>query len=130
MNNVTIKQTANLGYSPRQTNAAFNNAMANAYANADPRFTAKGLDRPGVSRGVGSYSVAAAKGADSFVNDAAQAAQIPMADSYYNSMQGLGEQTRQMQFGQALAGLQQQASQADWWNRFNNMQGILSSLYR
>lgn len=130
MNNVNLTQTDSIGYTPRQTSAAYNNAMAKAYMAADPRFTSKAFDRPGLSRGAGTYSSAAAQGALNFSDRAAMAAQIPLADVYNNAMFDLNERGRLMNFGQALAGLQQDAMQADWANRFQNWQGALSSLYR
>jgi len=114
-NNVNLYQKPNpaLGYTQRQTNADSNYHQAMAHASSDPRFTAKQFDRPGSSRGTGQYAYGAAQGAQNYAQNMASAEQSRISDAYANAGMQLGEQSRQQDYGMALAGLQEQQAQQD-----------------
>lgn len=126
-NQVTLKQSPNpaLGFTNRQTNASVNQAYADAYASSDPRMTVKQYDRPGVSRGAGQYSYAAAQGAANFADNAAKAQAIGTSDAYANAGMALDEQARNQDFGMALAGLQEQQSQNSYMNQMRQQQRMI-----
>jgi hypothetical protein len=127
-----------------QTQGAFNNALAVAQANADPRFAIKQMDRPGVSRGAGQKSLAAAQSDQSLAAGVADAYRIPMNDAASNAASTLAYQNlsensglqassidTQNDYSNALAALQRQRQVLDYqqnalggllggfnWNRF------------
>lgn len=81
------------------TQGAFNNAMASAQAQADPRFNIKNYDRPGVSRGKGQANLAATQGANALAQGVANAYAIPAQDATTNAQNALNYQQAAEQFG-------------------------------
>lgn len=126
-NNVTLSQQPypGLGFTNRQTDAEANYQLAAGLANADPRMNAKQYDRPGVSRGRGQYSYAAAKGAKAVADGAQGAEMARMQDAYSNAGLALGEQARQQDFGLALSGLQDSQYQNDYMNQMKQRQRMM-----
>lgn len=121
------QQNPALGFSPRQTNASANSSQAQAFASADPRFTAKSFDRAGFSRGQGQYSQGAVQGAEAFATNMGKARDTRLQDAYATANMQLQDQGRQQQFGLALAGLNEDARQTQW-NNAQQMAGNLSGL--
>jgi hypothetical protein len=111
----------------------FANDMANAQASADPRFTLKQYDRPGLSRGAGSRAQAGIDASKNLVDGISQAYgnyQQARSNAANTALQFAGGQE---QFGQALNGLAQQNAYQQAMNRMSNMQagiGILGTLMR
>lgn len=97
--------------SRRQTAAASNNFQAQANAAIDPRYMVKQFDRAGFSRGAGQAAYGAAKGAEAYADLMNKSASVGMQDDYYNANQALDAQSRNQQFGLALAGLQEDVAQ-------------------
>lgn len=122
------QQNPNLGFSQRQTNASANNSQAQAFASADPRFTAKSFDRAGFSRGQGQYSQGAVQGAEAFATNMGKARDTRLQDAYATANMQLQDQARQQQFGLALAGLNEDMRQTRWDNSMR-MAGNISRLF-
>jgi hypothetical protein len=109
------------------TQGAFNNALASAQADADPRYNMKGFDRAGMSRGKGQAAAAGAQAANTLAKGVAAAYQIPTQDAvadarntlaYQQSMEqgGLQASSIAMQntYANALAALQRQQNAVDF----------------
>lgn len=129
---IRLNQQGPGGLPQRMTNAAANQAEAEAYRSSDPRAMAGAFGRKGFSRGAGQYSLGAAQGAQNYAKNMAAANQIRMDDAYYNADQQLGEQVRNEQFGTALAGLGEEARQDDFDNRMQTFQkgyNLLNGLF-
>ena len=119
--NVNMPQVP--GFTPRQTQAQFNQQMAEAHAAADPRYNIKPLDRAGFSRGAGQRQLAGISSAQNLAEGIAKAYSGQLQDEAANagigmgnavaqegtglSMGALGEQQR---YAAALAALQRQQS--------------------
>ncbi len=97
------------------------NAVANAYAAADPRFNAKPLDRPGLSRGRGTYSQAGINAGQAFVQGIAEAYGQQAEDAATAEGQRLNALAGQERYANALGGL---ATQAAYAQQMNQLQGI------
>lgn len=95
------------------TGAAFNNALAQAQASADPRFNQKEFDRPGVSRGQGTQSNAGIKAAQSLADGVAAAYQIPMQSAVSEAGDSLAYQQLREQLGLGVSGLGMQSDYAN-----------------
>jgi hypothetical protein len=131
--NVSVPQVP--GYTPRQSQAAFNQTMAEAHAAADPRYNLKPLDRAGFSRGASQQHLAGISAAQNLAEGIAKAYSGQARDAAVNSgtalgnaqaSEGLGLSTgaiaQQQQYANALAALQRQQ------NAMNMTQGILGGL--
>lgn len=127
------------GYTPKQTQAAFNQSMAQAHAEADPRYNMKPLDKAGTSRGAGQQYMAGiasaqnlAKGiADAYStapSDTMQNANIELANQAAREGVGLGVGgiAQQNQYANALAALQRQQAAYSFQN--NLLGGLLGNL--
>lgn len=123
------QQNPNLGFSQRQTNASANNSQAQAFASADPRFTAKSFDRAGFSRGQGQFAQGAVQGAEAFATNMGKARDTRLQDAYATANMQLEDQSRQQQFGLALAGLNENLQQTKWNNNMR-MAGNIAGLFR
>jgi hypothetical protein len=123
------------GYTQRQTGAQFNQNLAQAHANADPRFNTKPLDRAGMSRGMGQQHMAGiasaqqlaegvAKAYTGQAQDAATNAGIATGNAQAAEGLGLGMNAiaQQQQYANALAALQRQQ------NAMNMNQNVLGGL--
>ena len=99
------------------------NAVANAYAAADPRFNVKlmQLDRPGLSRGRGTYAQAGVNAGQSFVKGIADAYGQEAEDATTAEGQRLNAMAGQERYANALGGL---ATQAAYAQQLNQMQGL------
>lgn len=115
------------GYSPQQTRGAFNNAMAKAHSEADPRYNMKPLDKAGASRGGSQRMQAGIASAQNLADGIAAAYAVPAADAASNANIGLanagaseglglgvGNIAQQNQYANALAALQRQQSQREF----------------
>lgn len=122
------QQNPALGFSQRQTNASANNSQAQAFASADPRFTAKSFDRAGFSRGQGQYSQGAVQGAEAFATNMGKARDTRLQDAYATANMQLQDQGQRQQFGLALAGLNENLRQTQW-NNAMQMSGNISGLF-
>lgn len=105
--NLQAPQTSGL------TGAAFNNALAQAQASADPRFNMKEFDRPGISRGQGTQSNAGIKAAQSLSDGVAAAYQIPMQSAVSEAENDLTYQQQREQLGLGVSGLGMQSDYAN-----------------
>lgn len=90
------------------TQAAFNTALAQAQASADPRFHMKAMDRNGVSRGQGTLATAGIQAAQNLAEGIAKAYQIPSQDAVTNADNMLQNQASQESFGQGTSALAMQ----------------------
>jgi hypothetical protein len=99
-----------LGFSPHQTNAAFNFQRAQADAAGDSRMNMKAFDKAGFSRSKGQQGYAAAGAANAYADQMSQAQQIPLQDASANANIGLQQAASQDQMGLALARLQEQSA--------------------
>ena len=115
MNSVFVHQQPPQGYTPDQQRASFNNAMAMAHAQGDPRYALKsgGYDRPGISRGGMQQSQATADGARNLAQGIAQAYAGQLQDGQYNANTALQGLFDQEQFAQQLGALQSQNAYAN-----------------
>lgn len=87
--------------------------MARAYASADPRFNMKQRDRAGVSRGRGAAAQAGISAAQNFAQGIADVYDNQLKQQSANAEALLQLQRGQEEYGQALGGLQSQATYAD-----------------
>ena len=127
-NNVNLNQPRETGYSPRQTQGAYNFQQAQAFSAADPRMNMKGLDRPGVSRGSGQQGYAAAAAANAYANGMQNAESIPIQDASYNANTALQQQASRDQMAQQYAASQDQMRQQQAMFNLSNRQNTLGLL--
>lgn len=115
MNRVAVKQPPPMGFTQDQTRAAFNNAMAQAHAQSDPRYAMKAgnYDRSGLSRGGMQFSQAGADSGRKLAEGIASAYQGQLADADYNAKTALQGLVEQEQFAQQLGSLQAQNAYAN-----------------
>lgn len=109
------------GYTPRQTQAAFNTSIAEAHQKSDQRYNAKPLDRAGTSRGAGQNYMAGISASQNLadgiaaaysqsVDDQARNASIDLANAQSQESAGLDYSAiaQQNNYANALAALQRQ----------------------
>ena len=101
--------------------------MARAYASADPRFNMKEFDRAGVSRGRGTSAQAGIGAARNFAQGIAGVYDDQLRQQAANADSMLQLQRGQEEYGQALGGLQSQATYADQMAALQR-QGLLYGL--
>lgn len=101
--------------------------MARAYASADPRFNMKERDRAGVSRGRGAAAQAGISAAQNFAQGIAGVYDDQLKQQAANADSMLQLQRGQEEYGQALGGLQSQATYADQMAALQR-QGLLYGL--
>ena len=133
MSTVKSNQPYPQGFTPKQMGAQFNNDYANAMASGDPRYQMKQLDRPGMSRGAGQMNQAGIKASQDVADGIAQAYGNQLQSQQYNANLGLQNQAQAEQFGQALQGLQSQASYANQMaamQRQNALYGLIGNLIK
>lgn len=119
--NVQTRTPVAQGYTPQQMQANFNQQMAEAHQSADPRWAAKGLDRPGASRGAGRQYLAGIQSSQNLADGIAKAYGQNLDDQATNAGINLGNQTlaegtglsagaiaQQQRYSDALAALQRQ----------------------
>ena len=122
-NNVYLNQP--LPRPPAATASA--SGLARAAASTDPRFNMKKMDRAGVSRGRGTSAEAGIRAADSFSQSIADVYGSQLQQSAANADSMLQLQRGQEEYGQALGGLQSQATYADQMAALQR-QGLLYGL--
>lgn len=133
MNTVNINQPYPQGLTPQQMTRQFNKDYAEAIAAGDPRYQMKQLDRPGMSRGAAQMNQAGIKASHDVADGIAQAYSNQLQSQQYNANLGLQNQAQAEQFGQALQGLQSQASYANQMasmQRQNALYGLIGNLIR
>lgn len=101
--------------------------IARAVASADPRFNMKQRDRAGVSRGRGSAAQAGIGAAQNFAQGIASVYDDQLRQQAANADSMLQLQRGQEEYGQALGGLQSQATYADQMAALQR-QGLLYGL--
>lgn len=101
------------------TQGAFNTAIAQAQAAADPRFNMKSMDRNGVSRGRGTLGIAGIQAAQSLADGIAKAYQIPATDALTDADNALQYQASRENFGQGISNI---AMQNDYANALAALQ--------
>jgi hypothetical protein len=135
--NYNINLPGAQGYTPQQTRGAFNQSMATAHAEGDPRYNMKPLDRAGASRGGGQQFMAGISSAQNIAkgvaaayggttSDAMKNADIDLANQASREGVGLGAGgiAQQNQYANALASLQrQQAAQSFQQNLLGGLLG-------
>lgn len=107
------------------TQGAFNTALAQAQAAADPRFNMKALDRSGVSRGRGTAGIAGIQAAQNLADGIAKAYQIPAQDAITDANNTLQYQTNQENFGQGVSNIAMQNDYANALAALQRTQGIM-----
>ena len=125
--NVAVPQVS--GYTPEQTRAAFNQQLAQAHAQADPRFNMKPMDRAGFSRGAGQNAMAGIASAQNLAEGIAKAYSGQLQDAQFNA--GLGNQSAAESLGLAMGGIAQQQQYANALaalQRQQQQRGLLSGL--
>lgn len=123
--------TPRVGYTPQQTQGAYNQAQAQAFSMGDPRLSLKALDKAGFSRGAGQQSYAAANAANQYANGMQNAEAIPIQDASQNANYNLQMQASRDQMAQQLAAYQERVRQMHAMHNISNQQhtlGILSGL--
>jgi hypothetical protein len=133
MNTVKLNQTPPSGISPKAMTGAFNNRVAEAYANADPRFLVKARDRAGLSRGAGQWALAGSDSAKALADGLANAYGQNLQNSSYNANAQLAGQQAQETQAQALGALQQQnayANEMAGLQRQQMVMGLLGGLFK
>lgn len=109
-------------YAPQlvpNSQGAFNNALAQAQAAADPRFNMKSMDRSGVSRGRGTAGIAGIQAAQNLAEGVAQAYRGQAQDASTDAENTLQYQANQENFGQGVSNL---AMQNDYANALAALQ--------
>jgi hypothetical protein len=106
--NIQVQSRRPQGFTPQQTQGAYNNQKAQAHASSDPRMHMKGFDRAGFSRGKGQQGYAAASSAQAYGQGNAAAEGIGLQDAASNANLGLQYDASRAQQGLALARLQEQ----------------------
>lgn len=109
-------------YAPQlvpNSQGAFNNALAQAQAAADPRFNMKPMDRSGVSRGRGTAGIAGIQAAQSLAEGVAQAYRGQAQDAATDAENTLQYQSNQENFGQGVSNI---AMQNDYANALAALQ--------
>lgn len=124
-----------LGPSRGQVSANYNNIRADADAMSDPRLNTKGLDRGGLSRGLGQQYMGSVAAAKAYGDQLSAAEKGLLSDASGTATMGLRNQAAQEQQGIALSQLQQQQAQRQWQNQFQQYKnatdftgGIFSNL--
>lgn len=95
------------------TQGAFNTALAQAQASADPRFHMKAMDRNGVSRGTGTLATAGIQAAQGLADGIAKAYQVPAQDATADANNALQYQSNQESFGQGTSSIAMQNAYAN-----------------
>jgi hypothetical protein len=106
--NIQVQSQRPQGFTPQQTQGAYNFQKAQAHASSDPRMHMKGFDRAGFSRGKGQQGYAAASSAQAYGQGNAAAEGIGLQDAASNANLGLQYDASRDQQGLALARLQEQ----------------------
>lgn len=109
-------------YAPQlvpNSQGAFNTALAQAQAAADPRFNMKPMDRSGVSRGRGTAGIAGIQAAQSLAEGVAQAYRGQAQDAATDAENTLQYQSNQENFGQGVSNI---AMQNDYANALAALQ--------
>jgi len=115
-------------YAPQptpNTRGAFNTAIAEAQASADPRFNMKALDRPGVSRGAGTMATAGVQAAENLVNGIAKAYQTAAQDATTDANNTLQYESNNENFGQGVSSIAMQNDYANALAALQRAQGAL-----
>lgn len=124
---VTLNNPGNPNtYTSRQTDGAANYSQAEAYRQGDPRAANKAYQRAGLSSSKGTQAAGAADASQAFASNMAAAEQGRMNDAYANANVQLGSDSMRNQFGQALAGLGEDATQMQYMQNMRNMQNATS----
>jgi hypothetical protein len=109
-------------YAPQlvpNSQGAFNTALAQAQAAADPRFNMKPMDRSGVSRGRGTAGIAGIQAAQNLAEGVARAYRGNADDAATDAANTLQYQSNQENFGQGVSNI---AMQNDYANALAALQ--------
>lgn len=126
--NAQFYQSTPEGLTEGQTRRQFNKDYATAVAQGDPRYQMKQLDRPGVSRGAGQMNQAGINAAQDVADGIARAYSNQLDARVANANLDLNSARQAEGFGQALQGLQSQASYANQMTalqRQNALMGLI-----
>lgn len=110
--NYSVNIPGAVGYTPQQTRAAFNTALAEAHASADPRYNMKPLDKAGMSRGGAQQFSAGIASAQNLADGVAKAYQTPMQDAVTNASIDQANAAAREGMGLDVFGIDQQANYA------------------
>lgn len=113
MNTVVLGNTPPFGIPQRTVRAQFNNDYASAVASGDPRLNAKQYDKPGVSRGRGTWNQAGIDAAGRMADGIAAAYSNNFSNNQFNADAALRGQLAQEQQALALGSLNQQNAYAN-----------------
>lgn len=100
------------GFTPRRPGPS-NQAIAAAHQTADPRYTMKGLDRAGVSRGAGQQYLAGIQSAKNLAEGIADAYSQDIEDQATAASNDLANREAAESMGLATGAIQQQARYAN-----------------
>lgn len=109
-------------YGQGQTAANYNYNRAMADFRGNPRSASKQHQRAGISSSAGTDYLGATQAAGEYANALAGAEQSQMADAYANANYQLDDTIQRNQYGTALAGMMEQANQANWMNNMQTAQ--------
>jgi hypothetical protein len=98
---------------------AFNNALAQAQAAADPRFNMKSMDRSGVSRGRGTAGIAGIQAAQNLADGVAEAYRAQAQSAATDAENILQYEADRENFGQGVSNI---AMQNDYANALAALQ--------
>lgn len=113
MASYNVYQPVAQGFTPRQTRGAFNNQLAQAHAEADPRYNTKPMDRAGLSRGAGVGAMAGIASAQNLADGIARAYSGQLQDATANANVALGNRQAAEGLGQDMNALAMQSQYAD-----------------
>lgn len=102
----------------RRRTANYNSIRADADAMSDARMNTKGLDRGGLSRGLGQQYAGSISAARAYGDQLAAGEQALLSDDASEANRELQMQSARERQGLTLAQLQQQQSQQQWQNQF------------
>jgi chorismate synthase len=111
--NYNVNLPSPAGYNPQQTRGAFNTALAQAHADADPRYNMKPLDKAGMSRGGSQRQMAGISSAQNLAGGVAKAYGVQSDDAMANANLALANQAAAEGLGLGVSGIAQQNQYAN-----------------
>lgn len=111
--NYNVNLPSPTGYNSQQTRGAFNTALAQAHAEADPRYSMKPLDKAGMSRGGAQQQMAGISSAQNLASGIAKAYGVQSDDAMANANLALANQAAAEGLGLGVSGIAQQNQYAN-----------------
>jgi hypothetical protein len=106
--NVNVDLPQVQGYTPRQKQAEFNTQMAQAHAQADPRYNTKPMDKAGMSRGGAQQAMAGIGSSQNLADGIARAYSGQLADNSGRAALSNARASEELGLGMNALSMQQQ----------------------